>query len=161
MRRYCVAGLSLSGLMAVATAFLWAMNIQSTGAHCQVPCGIYDDSARIVRLQEDATTIAKAVDQIGDLSGKRDAQSVNQSVRWITTKENHASHIIEVVAEYFLAQRVKPVMSGADGHQSYLKKLADHHAVIIAAMKAKQNADASHVDRLRNAIDAMAVHYKK
>ncbi len=161
MRRYCVAGLSLAGLMAVATAFLWAVNIQSAGAHCQVPCGIYDDSARIVRLEEDAATIAKAVDQIGDLSGKRDPQSVNQSVRWINTKENHASHIIEVVAEYFLAQKVKPVMPGTDGYQSYLKKLADHHAVIVAAMKAKQNADASYVDKLRGAIDALAAHYKK
>ena len=161
MRRFCVAGLSLAGLMAVATAFLWAVNIQSAGAHCQVPCGIYDDAARIVRLEEDAATIAKAVDQIGDLSGKRDAQSVNQSVRWITTKENHASHIIEVVAEYFLAQKVKPVMPGADGYQSYLKKLAVHHVVIVAAMKAKQNADASYVDKLSGAIDALAAHYKK
>ena len=30
-------------------------------SHCQVPCGIYDDAARVVRMYEDATTIEYAV----------------------------------------------------------------------------------------------------
>lgn len=33
---------------------------------------------------------------------------MNQVVRWITTKEQHASKIITTVAEYCLCQRVKP-----------------------------------------------------
>ena len=28
-------------------------------AHCQVPCGIYDDDGRIKTIKEDATTIRK------------------------------------------------------------------------------------------------------
>ena len=44
-------------------------------AHCQVPCGIYDDHARIHQMLEDVATIAKAVTQIAELAGKTDAQS--------------------------------------------------------------------------------------
>ena len=33
---------------------------QTANAHCQVPCGIYDDSARVQSMLEDAATITKA-----------------------------------------------------------------------------------------------------
>ena len=160
MKRYYVAGISLLGLTFGMTAVLWIAHVERAGAHCQVPCGIYDDPARIARLREDATTIAKAVKQINELAVGHDAQAVNQTVRWINTKEDHASHIIKVVSEYFLAQKVKPVSPGADGYNAYLKKLADHHAVIVAAMKTKQSVDESPVDALNRAIDALAPHYK-
>ena len=32
-------------------------------AHCQVPCGIYDDALRIVQTKEDVNTILKAMNQ--------------------------------------------------------------------------------------------------
>ncbi len=129
-------------------------------AHCQVPCGIYDDGARVTELREDAKTIGKAIVKIGELAGKQDAQSSNQLTRWVTNKEKHASNIIEVVAEYFLAQRVKPVAEGADGHAAYLEQLGDHHAVIVAAMKTKQKADGGTVDALNAALDVLGSHYK-
>lgn len=132
---------------------------QTVWAHCQVPCGIYDDAARIDRMYEDATTIEKAVTQINELAGKTDAQSANQLTRWITTKEDHASNIITVVAEYFLTQKVKPVEPGSEGYDAYLKKLADHHRVMTAAMKTKQNTDLQYVTALRTAIDALAQYY--
>ena len=128
-------------------------------AHCQVPCGIYDDAARIARMYEDAATIEKAMVQMQDLAGKEDAQSANQLTRWIITKENHASNIITTVAEYFLTQKVKPVAADAEGHAAYLAKLADHHGVMTAAMKAKQNSDPAIVAKLRAALDAMGKHY--
>lgn len=126
------------------------------GAHCQVPCGIYDDSARIAAMREDTTTIRKAVTNIGELSAKTDAQSMNQLIRWTNTKEMHASHIIEVVSEYFLTQKLKPVAAGEDGRDAYLASLAAHHAVMRAAMKTKQTADGEAVEALAAAIEAMA-----
>jgi nickel superoxide dismutase len=128
-------------------------------AHCQVPCGIYDDAARISRMYEDAATIEKAMVQMQDLAGKGDAQSANQLTRWINTKEAHAANIITTVAEYFLTQKVKPVAADAEGHAAYLSKLADHHLVMAAAMKAKQNSDPAIVAKLRAALDAMGKHY--
>ena len=160
MSRYYVAGASFVGLTMVTTAVLWVANPQVASAHCQVPCGIYDDAAWIARLNEDTATIAKAVDQINLLSGKHDAQAFNQASRWIATKEVHASHIIEVVSQYFLTQKVKPVAHGGGEHDAYLHKLADHHAVMVAAMKTKQHADASYVNNLRSAIARLATHYK-
>jgi len=143
------------------TAVLWMTRAEDAVAHCQVPCGIYDDAARIARMHEDATTIAKAITQVNELAGKHDAQSLNQITRWITAKEDHASHVIEVVSQYFLTQRVKPVAPGGVGHGEYLTTLADHHAVMVAAMKAKQNADPSTAEALHNTIDTLAKHYAK
>jgi nickel superoxide dismutase len=128
-------------------------------AHCQVPCGIYDDAARVARMYEDAATIEKAMVQMQDLAGKGDAQSANQLTRWINTKEAHAANIITTVAEYFLTQKVKPVAAGAEGYDAYLAKLADHHLVMAAAMKAKQKSDPEVVAALRAALDLMGKHY--
>ena len=128
-------------------------------AHCQVPCGIYDDAARIDQLREDVKTIRKAVTKIGELTGKKDAQSMNQLSRWVANKEKHAANIIEVMAEYFFAQRIKAVTASNDGHVEYLEKLGDHHAVIVAAMKTKQKADSGAVDELSAALDVLASYY--
>lgn len=128
-------------------------------AHCQVPCGIYDDAARITRMYEDASTIEKAMVKMQDLAENHDIQGANQLVRWINTKEDHASNIITTVSEYFLTQKVKPVAADAEGYDAYLAKLADHHRVMNAAMKAKQNSDPAVVAKLRAAIDAMGKHY--
>lgn len=160
MKRYLVPGCSLFALAAVATGALWFTHQEKAEAHCQVPCGIYDDAARITAMREDATTIGKAVAQIRELASKRDAQSLNQATRWIMTKENHASHIITVLSEYFLTQKVKTVAPGAAGYDAYLKKLADHHAVLAAAMKTKQTTDPANVEALRKAIDTLAHYYK-
>ena len=75
--------------------------------HCQVPCGIYGDAARIVQIEEDITTIRKAMNKISELAGESDAQSLNQISRWVTTKETHAQNVQETILNYFLAQRVK------------------------------------------------------
>lgn len=160
MNRFVVSACSLLALCAIATGALWFTYQEEAEAHCQVPCGIYDDSARITALREDATTIGKAVTQIGLLSGKHDALSFNQATRWVMTKETHASNIIKVISEYFLTQKVKTVAPGAPGYDPYLKKLADHHAVLAAAMKTKQTTDPANVEALRKAIDTLAHHYK-
>ncbi len=56
-------------------------------SHCQIPCGIYDDHARVQSMLEDVATARKSVQLIAGLSGKPDAQSNNQLVRWVMNKE--------------------------------------------------------------------------
>lgn len=126
---------------------------QQLHAHCQIPCGIYDDHARVQSMLEDATTIEKSVKLIVELSGKSDAQSNNQMVRWVVNKEQHAQNIISTISDYFLTQRVKPKQ------KDYAERLAKHHAVIIAAMKAKQNADINYVAGLKKSIEALSPYY--
>lgn len=115
-------------------------------AHCEVPCGIYADQRRFEELLEDQATIAKAMTNIDELSGKSDALSNNQLVRWITTKEAHATNSQHIIAQYFMTQRIKPDMDG------YETKLSAAHAVMVAAMKCKQTADAASAEGLRKSI---------
>ena len=150
-------------LLAVAagavTAVLLTIGQPAASAHCEVPCGIYDDHARIDQMLEDGTTIGKAVAQILELTGKTDAQSLNQLTRWINTKEIHATKIQETIAQYFLTQRVKPARQGTQAFNDYVMRLVQHHAVMVAAMKTKQTVDPQRVAELREAIEAIAVYY--
>ena len=140
-------------LSLIAAAGVSAMMAQQAHAHCQVPCGIYDDHARVQAMLEDAATVDKAAMMIAELAGKTDPQSVNQAVRWVMNKEKHAQNIIETVSDYFLTQRVKPEQ------EDYAERLARHHAVIVAAMKAKQNADAKYAEALKASIEVLAPYY--
>lgn len=146
-------------MISLTSLVLLALLPQLVAAHCQVPCGIYDDAARVTRMYEDAATIEKAMLQMEDLAGKTDAQSGNQFARWAATKENHASNIITIVAEYFLTQKVKPVAADDPGYADYLAKLADHHLVMKAAMKAKQKVAPEVVTQLRAAIEKLGAYY--
>lgn len=133
-----------------ATAFLSA---PAVFGHCQVPCGIYDDHARVDALLEGVKTTRIAVAQIGKLSANEDPQSKNQVVRWVVTKEEHAQEIISTMSDYFLTQRVKA------SQEDYVERLTKHHAVIVAAMKVKQNASMDHVNALQAAVEALLPYY--
>ena len=135
------------------TLFLSFLNISF--GHCQVPCGVYGDTARFTQMLEDQTTIAKAIAQINDLADKKDAQSANQLSRWVATKEDHASKIQKIIAEYFLTQRIK---SSSDKYDALLKGA---HAVMVAAMKCKQGVDAKNADSLKSAIESFQSVYEK
>ncbi len=122
-------------------------------SHCQIPCGIYDDHARVKTMLEDVATARKAVDLITELSKKSDVQSNNQIVRWVMSKESHAQNIISTIGDYFLTQRVK------SEQKDYVERLKKHHAVIVTAMKVKQNADMTYVDALEESIEALLPYY--
>jgi nickel superoxide dismutase len=106
-------------------------------------------------MLEDVATVAKATKLINELAGKTDAQSQNQIVRWVMNKEKHAQSVISTISDYFLTQRVKP------DQDDYPDRLVKHHTVILAAMKAKQHADAQHVDDLKASIEALNGYYPK
>lgn len=119
--------------------------------HCQVPCGIYTDQLRFEWMLEDTKTIAKAIGGINDFAssigdGTLTGTAINQANRWTTTKEDHASHVQEVMASYFLAQRIK-----SDNPQ-YVQQLTAAHLVIVSAMKCKQAADPATAEALKAAI---------
>ena len=123
--------------------------------HCQVPCGIYGDQNRFEQMLEDQSTIEKASKQITELSGKKDAQSMNQIARWVATKESHASAVQNTIADYFMAQRIK------SSDSKYEDKLTKAHAVIVAAMKCKQSVNAQNASALKEAILSFHKAYEK
>jgi nickel superoxide dismutase len=118
-------------------------------SHCQIPCGIYDDQARFSMIAEDITTIEKSMKQITELS-KQDKPDMNQIVRWVNNKEEHADRLSQIVTYYFMAQRIKPVdKAEAQNYQEYIKKLTLLHEILVYSMKAKQTTDLSNVEKLR------------
>ena len=109
--------------------------------HCQVPCGIYNDAVRIVQIEEDISTVRKAMNRINDLAGQSDAQSLNQISRWVRTKEDHAQKVQETVLNYFLAQRVKTKEKGNKDRQKYVDQTLTLHQLIVSMMKCKQTVE--------------------
>ena len=139
--------LSLITVMLPLTIF-----ISDLGAHCQIPCGIYDDQLRVKLIAEHATTVEKSMNQIIEL-GKANPVNYNQIVRWVSNKESHATQIQGIVSEYFMAQRLKP------DQKNYTEKLTILHKMLLAAMKCKQTTDVSHVNDLRALLKDFEILY--
>ncbi|MBW7997993.1 MAG: superoxide dismutase [Candidatus Glassbacteria bacterium] len=135
-------------LIAVA-AVLTVSGSSALMAHCEVPCGIYDDHMRVHMIEEHCTTLEKAMTEIKNNTATAKTQSevslaAQQAVRWVTNKEKHATEIQTICSRYFLTQRIKP--DQADYH----KKLELLHGIMVSAMKAKQTVDPAHVARIRS-----------
>ena len=122
-------------------------------AHCQIPCGIYDDELRVQMMEEDITTIEKSMNEINTL-GAATPVNYNQLVRWVMNKEDHAQKLQDIVTAYFMAQRIKPPTNQDDqmAMNEYLHKLALLHAIQIHAMKTKQGTDLGEVATLRDLV---------
>jgi nickel superoxide dismutase len=137
----------------LSSLFLLCIGACSTAfAHCQMPCGIYNDQLRVKMIEEDATTIEKAMKNITNLSHQSPV-NYNQLVRWVTTKEAHAAKIQEVVSQYFMAQRI------ALNADHYNEKLAKLHQILVYAMKCKQTTDLANVYKLREALHDFSTLY--
>ena len=129
-------------------------------AHCQIPCGIYDDGARVDGLLEDAATIRKAMTQIHALTKSPDALSENQRTRWVLAKDTHAAYVIEVVSQYFLTQKTRvPASDEAAAKRDYRDRLEACHRVLHFAMKTRQTVDEAHVDALVRGIETLRTLY--
>jgi len=133
----------------------------SVFAHCEIPCGIYNDEMRFTMIEEHITTIEKAMKEIEHLSGHQPI-NFNQIVRWVTNKEKHAEEIQHIVSKYFLTQRVKLVEKGDDkAHKMRKEHLSLCHEILVYAMKTKQTTDLSNVEKLKSAVKAFKDYYFK
>lgn len=121
-------------------------------AHCEVPCGIYDDQLRLDLMAEHASTISKAIAQINEMSAAGE-KNYNQIVRWTMTKETHATKIQQIASQYFLTQRIK---SSQENYDEHLKML---HGILVTAMKTKQASDPATAETLNEAIGAFRASY--
>ena len=121
-------------------------------AHCEVPCGIYNDKMRFNMIDEHIMTIEKAINQITELS-KKNPQNHNQIVRWVMNKEHHAEEIQHIISQYFLTQRLKPVAkTEKEAYQKLVEKISFCHEILVYAMKTKQSTELSNVESLKNSV---------
>ena len=129
-------------------------------AHCQIPCGIYDDVLRVVSIQEDISTIQKSINKIQELGdSEKSIQNQNQLVRWVNNKEFHAQIIQDVISEYFLAQRIKPKNTDDKDYAKYVMLSTSCQKIIFYAMKCKQNVDAQYVEKLSAELESLVDVY--
>ncbi len=146
-------------LMAAALVLGVVFVAADARAHCQVPCGIYGDELRSQLLREHALTLEKSMKEIVRLSAETPV-NYNQVVRWVNNKDRHADEITQIVTEYFLAQRVKPIADTKDeAGRKANEQVVLLHKMIVSAMKAKQTTDLAHVKDLREQLSAFNRSY--
>lgn len=128
-------------------------------SHCEVPCGIYDDSVRVALIYEHITTIEKAINNINQLSEESDP-NYNQLIRWVMNKESHAEKLQDIVSQYFLHQRIKVAdPADQDAYNNYVKSLTILHEMLVYAMKTKQTTDLAFIEKLRETVHDFEHHY--
>jgi len=149
---------------AIAVTFIFLAAALGTAvpaaAHCQIPCGIFDDEMQVQFMEQDITTIEKSMTQIIAL-GKASPVDYNQLVRWVMNKEEHAQKLQDSVTAYFMAQRIKPPADHGDetAMKDYVNKLTLLHAIQIHAMKAKQSTDLDEIATLRKLVTEFRTAY--
>lgn len=139
-------------LQGVIISFLMVLTAASAAAHCEIPCGIYDDEARIAMLHEHVATIEKSMQQIVAIE-KGEHHNANQLIRWVMNKEQHANELQEIVTQYFMTQRIK------FDAKDYDQKLALLHQMLVYAMKCKQTTDLAHTAKLTSVINEFSKLY--
>ena len=122
-------------------------------AHCQIPCGIYDDALRIKLIKENFTTINKAMIKINELSTVTNALSKNQLNRWVNEKDKHASKIQNIITNYFLTQRIRETNS------KYFEQVTSLQKLLVIAMKCKQSVDTENVEIGLKLVDLFSQAY--
>ena len=128
-------------------------------AHCEIPCGIYEDTLRINLIKEHIGTIEKSMNMIIKLSAE-EAPNYNQIVRWVINKEEHAKKIQDIVSQYFLHQRIIPVdPSNTELYKKYITHLSLLHELLIYSMKAKQTTDLTYIGKLDSTINKFEQAY--
>jgi len=149
---------ALKRLLALA-ALLGLLRTLPLIAHCEIPCGIYDDETTFTAKETQLTTIEKSMKEIARLSAEKD---LNQIVRWVANKDAHADEFQHNVSQYFLTQRVKPAAeSDTAGYPDYVRKVALLHRMLVTAAKAKQTTDLAHVATLRALLTEFKTLYLK
>lgn len=142
-----------------AIVVLSLCNASPAFAHCEIPCGIYDDEARANMIAEHITTIEKSMNQIAALSGETPLNH-NQITRWVRNKEDHASKLQHIATQYFMTQRVKPAdKEDTEAYAAYTKRLTLLHQMMVYAMKAKQTTDPANVEKLRALLSEFKEEY--
>jgi nickel superoxide dismutase len=145
--------------MMFATVLMVFILNQVTYAHCEMPCGIYDDAMRIKMIRESIATIEKAMKQIDELS-KAQPVNYNQLVRWVNTKEEHATKIQETASEYFMCQRIKPAEpTDKEKYDAYILQLTLMHELQLYAMKSKQTIDLDNIQKMKDILDKFEIAY--
>ncbi|MDA3890478.1 MAG: superoxide dismutase [Ni] [Salinivirgaceae bacterium] len=149
----------MKNIVFALTLVFFVLSNKTTQAHCEIPCGIYDDSVRITLIYEHISTIEKSMKMIEKLEAE-ESLNYNQLVRWVTNKEEHATKIQDIVSQYFMHQRLQPVdETEKEKYAKYMEQLTSLHEILVFAMKAKQTTDEVYINKLRETVHNFELAY--
>lgn len=131
--------------MKLLPRFLQLLPSQSVSAHCDVPCGIYDPKP----AQIAAATVLKMTQKIVEQEAKKEmtAEALNNMVRYIWTKEEHArkckEEILVLWTDYFKPEHIEtfPNLSDMFWKTAKLCSETKQHVSIEAAEKLVKAVD--------------------
>lgn len=126
-------------------------------AHCEIPCGIYNDSLRVILVKEHIKTIEKSINMIVELSNEKNV-NYNQLVRWVINKDEHCVKIQDIATRYFMFQRVKLSDDSAEEKKNS-KMLGLLHKLCVYSMKAKQTTDLKYIKLMNETIEEFSDIY--
>ena len=139
-------------LYVLAAVFYLFVSTNNVSAHCEIPCGIYDDQMRVTMIAEHISTIEKSMNQILEIQKEKN-HNANQLIRWVMNKENHADELQKIVSQYFMTQRIK------FDAKEYDKKIGLLHQMLVYAMKCKQTTNLENIQKLREALKGFEALY--
>ena len=105
----------------------------SLSAHCQMPCGIYNDQMVYDEVNQFYLTVFKAVKALENNKFQTD-EDRNQYVRWVMTKERLCNEIATLLTTYFFQQKIMPI----DDNRDMVNSL---HQLLFQLVAIKQNVD--------------------
>lgn len=136
-------------------ACLFAFSTQNVlQAHCQMPCGIFDDTLVFKYIDQYIETMQKAVVELNDI-GNSTAKDRAQFTRWVMLKEKESDLTANLITTYFLQQAITPGKEGSD------EKTLAAHRLLFLLVKIKQNTDATYVNKFINEWSAFKPMFKK
>jgi len=115
------------------TLFALCPLTSSLSAHCQMPCGIYDDQMVYDEVNQFYLTMFKAVKALQNNKFNSD-EDRNQFIRWVMTKERLCNEIAMLLTTYFFQQKIMPI----DDNIDMVKSL---HRLLFQLVAIKQNVD--------------------
>ncbi len=128
---------------------LFVITLSPLMAHCQIPCGIFEDNLRFDLMKEHFVTIEKSMKKIIELSSEKTID-YNNLVRWVMNKEQHVEELTHIITYYFMAQRIKVVETANPNFVLYTQQITVLHKLLVVAMKCKQSTDLSLIATLHS-----------
>ena len=124
---------------AILTSFLLGANPLTLTAHCQMPCGIYQDAMIYDLIDQYAETMVKAV-TVMNQSKFETVRERNEFMRWVMEKEKESNDTSQLITTFFMQQKIKP------GEPDTQKRIEAAHKLLCLIVAIKQNADVKIVE---------------
>ncbi len=115
------------------TAVALLLGLGQLSAHCQMPCGIYDDQMVYDQINQYYLTMFKGVKALENNKFQTD-EDKNHFVRWVMTKDRLSDEVAMMITTYFLQQKILPI----EDNNELLKSL---HRLLFLLVAIKQNVD--------------------